>query len=225
MSWIRILTLIVLVMNIGIAAWWSVRPARPPASTPEREEPGVPGLVLLSELEQEGSESMPPAVRPPGVEASCFEVGPFMTQVDLRRAMSALATSALRIQFRESRAIVRRGYRVFIRSPGSREAALDIARSLSARGLDDYYVVTAGSEQDTISLGVYRDPQRAEARLREITALGFEPEIEPRNDEQAQFWIDLEVEKDADWRHPLGGYAGVSAAAIQCSAEQLGESP
>lgn len=223
MSWIRVLTLIVLVMNIGIAAWWYVRPARPPAPAPAREEPGVPGLVLLSEVEQEGAETVPPALRPPGVEAACFEVGPFMTQVDLRRAMNALATSALRIQFRETRAIVRRGYRVFIRSPGSREAALDIARSLSARGLDDYYVVTAGSEQDTISLGVYRDPQRAEARLREVTALGFEPEIEPRNDEQSQFWIDLEVPKDADWRHPLGGYAGVSAESIPCSAEQVGE--
>lgn len=222
MSWLRILSLIVLAMNLGVAAWWIWRPAPEPAAPLARTDPDLPGLTLLSEAASaNGTEAMPPALRTPGVPTACYEVGPFLTQVDLRRAMNALTPQAMRIQFRETRSVIRRGWRVYIASPGSREAALDIARLLSARGLDDYYVVTAGDEQNTISLGVYRDPQRAERRQAEVAAQGFSAAIAPRNDELPEFWIDLEVAEQSDWRRPLGGYTGVSSAPIPCNPDEL----
>lgn len=216
----RVLVLILLAMNAGVAAWWLLRPEplafeRPPAS-----EPGVPILHLLGEARssQEADQPGPaPALasaeRLPG---QCHEVGPFVTRIDLRRAMNALAGHAQRIQFRETRTVIRRGYRVFLPSPGSREAALALARQLSARGLDDYYVVTAGDDQNTVSLGLYRERGNAEQRQAEVLGLGFAAEVAPRNEELPQYWIDLEVPPGTDWRLALGGYAGVGSRPIPC---------
>ena len=51
---------------------------------------------------------------------------------------------------------------------------LATARSLAAQGVRDYYVVTAGPGENTVSLGLFREQRNAEARLAEVRALGIE---------------------------------------------------
>lgn len=220
----RVLVLLLLVMNIGVAVWWTLRPAPPAPAQAATAEPGVAGLRLLSELDPGASAEDSDAVAmtalalgPPAPSSECLQIGPFLTQIDLRRAMNAIAPAAQRIQFRETREVIRRGYRVFLPSPGSREAALEQARQLSRKGVSDYYVVTAGDEQNTISLGMYREQDNAETRLAQVRALGFEARVEPRNEELPQFWIDAELPLGSDWRARLGGYAGVGGQPIPCA--------
>jgi len=221
----RALVLILLAMNLGVALWAGLRPAALPAPLVAASEPGVPTIRLLSEVDPNlaapsaAEPDGPPLAIPPAPQRQCLQVGPLLTQIDLRRVVAALSPAAQRIQYRESRALIRRGYRVFLPSPGSREAALTLARQLSARGLRDYYVVTAGDEQNTISLGLYRDESNAQRRRDEVRALGIEPRLEPRNEELPQYWIDLEVLLDSDWRSALGGYVGIGSQEIPCAAE------
>ncbi|MCK7592227.1 SPOR domain-containing protein [Pseudomarimonas salicorniae] len=221
----RIVVLVLLVMNLGVGLWWWLRP-QPAEPVVAASEPGVPALQLLSE--QVVASAVPAEAEPVGPpqplaepEArDCLELGPWVTQVDVRRAMNVLTPAVNRIQFRETREVIRRGYRVFLASPGSREQALAIARELSARGLSDYYVVTAGDDQNSVSLGLFRDQNNANARLRQVRAQGFDAQLEPRNDELPQYWVDIDVDRGVDWRALLGRQGDIGTREIAC---ELGE--
>jgi hypothetical protein len=218
----RALLLSLLLMNLGVAAWWGLR-TPPPEPRPAAAEPGVPPLRLLSETENadggplsadaESVGQPPPAGAP---EQQCLQIGPFLTQADLRRAMGALTPVVSRIQFRESRVLTNRGFWVFLPAQGTREAALAAARELSAQGLRDYYVVTAGDQENTISLGLFRDRRNAESRRGEVQALGFSPDLQERTEEIPNYWIELAAAPGLDWRARLGGYAGVEARPRPC---------
>jgi hypothetical protein len=112
--------------------------------------------------------------------------------------------------------LTNRGFWVFLPAQGTREAALAAARELSAQGLRDYYVVTAGDQENTISLGLFRDRGNAETRRREVEALGFTPELQERTEEIPNYWIELAGAPDLDWRASLGGYAGVEGRPLPC---------
>src|SRR5690606_13345241 len=132
---------------------------------PPATESGVPPLRLLSELEGASSAELAAAPEPASAtDERCLEVGPFLTRTDLRRAFNALVPVALRIQFRETEVQSDRGWWVFLPAPESREQALATAPELSARGLRDYYVVTAGANANTVSLGQFRELANAESR-------------------------------------------------------------
>ena len=218
----RALFLSLLLMNLGVAAWWLLRPAPTLESAPATDE-GVAPLRLLSEVDAEGGVADAPELAGPAEPAGgdptqrCLRLGPFLTQADLRRAVNALTPAVERIQFSETRALTNRGFWVYLPAEGTREAALATARKLSAQGLRDYYVVTAGDRENTISLGLYRDLPNAEARRNEVQALGFVPQLSERQDETPNYWIELAAPKDLDWRAQLGGYAGVDEASIDCN--------
>ena len=217
----RALLLSLLLMNLGVATWWWLRPAPAPALAPATDE-GIAPLRLLSEVEAERAPvDTPELVGPPEPSGGdpnqrCLRIGPFLTQADLRRAMNALTPAVDRIQFSETRVLTNRGFWVFLPAQGTREAALATARDLSAKGLRDYYVVTAGDRENTISLGLYRDQVNAEARRNEVQTLGFAPQLQERQDETPNYWIELAGAPDLDWRAQLGGYAGVDSAPIDC---------
>ena len=218
----RALLLSLLLMNLGVAAWWNWR-TPPPEPRPPATESGVTPLRLLSETEApdtglisadaESVGQSDPAGTP---EQRCLQIGPFLTQADLRRAMGALTPTVSRIQFRETRVLTNRGFWVFLPAQGTREAALASARELSAQGLRDYYVVTAGDQENTISLGLFRDRANAQTRQREVQALGFAPELQERTEEIPNYWIELAAAPGLDWRARLGGYAGVEARPRPC---------
>lgn len=217
----RALFVLLLLMNLGVAAWWMLR-TPPPAPSLPASEPGIPPLRLLSEIERADPDTpVPELAAPRTTEADladlrCLQIGPFLTQADLRRAVNALTPNAERIQFRETRVLANRGFWVFLPAQPSREAALAAARELSAKGLRDYYVVTAGERENTISLGLFRDLANAEQRRDQVRAAGLDPELQPRTDEIPNYWIDLAVQPDVDWRVRLGGYVGVGTQDVAC---------
>ena len=86
---------------------------------------------------------------------------------------------------------------------GSRELALQTARTLSGNGITDYYVVTAGEQQNTISLGIFRDLENATKRHDAVAALGYDPTIEPRTEQTRQWWIDLAAAPGFAWKDLL----------------------
>lgn len=217
---LRALVVLLACMNLGVAAWWLLRPAPAPVAPPAVEA-GVASLVLLREAEpppppdavEMGAVPVPVPARP-----VCLSVGPFATPADLRAAMSALTPLVASIQYRETQATALRGYRVYLPAAASREAALATARELAARGVNDYYVVTAGDQENTVSLGQFRDLANAEARRDAIAALGFAPVLEPRTEQAPQWWIELAAEPGLDWRAATGAPGGVSATEVACGA-------
>ena len=219
----RALIALLLTMNLGVALWLWLRPAPESVVPQSHGDDQTPSLILLSEEEYEpdAAESVaepdsPPEPTPGLDRLACVEIGPFLTQADLRRAMNAFTPSAERLQFRETRALASRGYWVYLPAQGTRDAALATARELSGKGLRDYYVVAAGERENTISLGLFRELSNAEQRHAQVRAMGFDAQLQPRSDEIPHYWIDLAVEAGFDWRARISGYAGVAGTQVAC---------
>ena len=205
-------------LNLGVGLWWwlhrDAAPIEPPAL-----DAGTGSLVLLGEAElppanDQAEVGAVPVPMPDG--AACMSLGPFATPAELRVAMNALTPHVARIQFREVAASELRGYRVYLPAAGNREDALATARQLAARGVRDYYVVTAGAQENTVSLGLFRELANAETRRDELTALGFQPVLEPRTSEGSEWWIDLAAEAGFDWRARLSASDGLESREVAC---------
>lgn len=201
----RVLFLLLLALNIGGACWIAFAP-QPVAQPVLRSDPGVPALVLLSERDAApgAAPGATPAMHPGAASGDdvCLSIGPFQTQSDMRASLGAMSPVVKRIQYRDERATQSRGYWVFLEAMKSREEALGVARQLSAKGVRDYYVVTAGEQLNTISLGLFREQANAERRKAEIAGMGFAPQLIQRTEELPVYWIDFarSADKPVNWR-------------------------
>lgn len=216
---LRSIVVLLVCLNLGVGAWWVLRADPVPAPPPALDE-GTGSLVLLGEAE------LPPpsdaaevgAVPVPLPDSPvCHSLGPFATPAELRVAMNVLTPRVGRIQFREVPATQLRGYRVYLPAAGNREAALATARQLAARGVRDYYVVTAGAQENTVSLGLFRDLGNAEKRRDELAAQGFQAVLEPRTEDAAQWWIDYAAEPGFDWRTLLPDRSDIDTRPVDCT--------
>ena len=215
----RAVVVLLVVMNLGALAWWTLHASAHPAPVATTEA-GVAPLVLLSESEaaqQTGSsDELDAAPDPASATPRCLTIGPLATPADVRKAMNALSPLVGRIQYRLASGNVMHGYRVYVSALSTRDAALVAARKLAASNVSDYYVVTSGPQENTISLGLFNDLVNAEKRRDEIRALGFDARLEPRLDTAQQYWIDVAVARDFDWRQHLPGSDSLSARDIAC---------
>src|SRR6185437_13042195 len=135
---LRLLFLLLLALNLGAGAWllFGRAPARvvPPAA-----DPGVPELRLLSGQPAKAAARVP-STPAPAVAETCSTLGAFTTAVDMRTAMQALSPHVSRIQYREEQVSQLHGFWVYLPATADREAALDEARKLAGKGINDYYV-------------------------------------------------------------------------------------
>jgi len=198
--------LLLVCLNLAAALWWVAHAPAQALRLPITDA-GVPGLTLLAEAELDNAPaSAELAVAPARLDATpaCFSVGPFETPSALRRAVDALGTSVGKLQYREAQVQSTRGFRVYIPAAASRADALAGARTLAAQGMRDYYVVTAGPGENTVSLGLFREEENARKRLVEVQALGIKAVMEASSEERPQWWLEIAVAADYDWRTPLG---------------------
>ena len=103
----RLLVLLLLAANLGVAAWLFMTP-RAGTPAPVAADPGVAPLVLLSERQgtsAANAEELASAPEPAGAarDDRCLSLGPFPTQSDLRRALNALTPVVKRTRTRETR--------------------------------------------------------------------------------------------------------------------------
>jgi SPOR domain len=218
----RMLFLLMLALNIGVGCWLYFAP-HPSAQAFAATDSGVTKLVLLSEREHASEANAAELTSPPESAAdlrndSCASIGPFQTQADMRAALNAITPLVARIQYREAHATETRGYWVFLPAQSSREQALALARALSSKGVRDYYVVTAGDQQNTVSLGLFHDQGNAEKRRNEIAGLGFSPELIARTEELPVYWIDYaqDTHNPVNWRARIGAQGDLRQQPVTC---------
>ncbi len=214
---VRLLFLLLLALNLGAAAWLLFGRA-PVESFPPASDPGVPELRLLSETRKAAHPAAAATTAGPRERDACTTLGPFTTAVDMRAAVQALSPRVARIQYREESSQRSHGYWVYLPAAASREAALDAARQLASKGIHDYYVVTAGDSQNTISLGLFNDQSNAQNRLAQLQQLGFQAKVEQRVDSEPAYWVDYAVPEGAafDWQTWLPGRDDLGSKPIDC---------
>ena len=210
----RLLFLLLIAFNIGVAAWVAFG-REPTTPLPPATDPGVPELKLLSER---AGTPAPAKSRAALASDRCESIGPFPTQADMRVAMQTLTPHVPRIQYREEQTHQSRGFWVYLPALPTRDDALTTARALSSKNVRDYYVVTAGDQQNTISLGLFHDRGNADARRAQIAALGFKPQVSERVETLPVYWVDfvLPPQPGFDWQTWLPGRSDLQMQTVDC---------
>ena len=191
----RALIVLLIVANVGVAAWWLLR-APDTAPVAVQLPAGTPRLRLPAEV--------PPARRPAAIAAPasalasrCLAFGPFADAPALARARAALQPRVVRLQPRSGDAAPR-GWRVWIAPLPDRAAAQALAQRIAAAGFADYYVVVDGTEANGIALGRYGGEAAAREHARALQAAGFTAaQAEPLPGPGVQ-WLDVAAVADFD---------------------------
>ncbi len=215
----RALIVLLVVLNLGVAAWWMARGDAAIDDAPAPQPEGIARLQLLREVPRAraprpkpvatasaaSAEAAPAAAQSEGAPAAaqsegapaqerCYAIGPFADPAAGEAARKALQARVLRLRVRAVPApSPDRGWRVWLPPQADRAAAQAVAGRIAAGGFDDYYIVASGDEANSIALGRYGSEASARRRADALHAAGF-PDVraDPLGDAPASAtWIDV----------------------------------
>lgn len=162
---------------------------------PEKKVPAEPAPTPAASLVA-STENAPTSAKR---SYRCLAIGPFTNQVDLRSTRTALAPRTVRSRQRQEQTSESHGWRVFLPAQATRDLALAQARRLEAKGVKDYFVVSAAGElQNSVALGLFHDPANAKKRRDEVIAAGFPARMSERTEVTPVWWLDVVVPDDAN---------------------------
>jgi len=200
--------------NVGYFLW-----ARGIAKTPEAPAVGLPAATL--KLASESSETPRAAGLDAGNAAAagitgsmdapradagdavrqglltnvkrCISVGPFRDVSEAAHAATTLRGGGYDPRQRVADGEVWAGVWVYLPLPPSRAAGDQTLAKLKAGGIDDALEMPGPNEGSVISLGLYSEPKRAQTRVAQAQALGFNPGIADRKRTGNVYWIDIDL--------------------------------
>jgi hypothetical protein len=140
----------------------------------------------------------------------CISVGPFRDVSEAAHAATTLRGGGYDPRQRVADGEVWAGVWVYLQLPASRAAGDQILAKLKAGGVDDALEMPGPSDGSVISLGLYSEPKRAQARVAQAQALGFNPGIADRKRTGNVYWIDIDLKPTDSLLNPadLQGDAG-----------------
>jgi hypothetical protein len=140
----------------------------------------------------------------------CISVGPFRDVSEASRAATTLRGGGYDPRQRVADGDVWAGVWVYLPLPPARASAEQMLAKLKAGGIDDALEMPGPTEGSVISLGLYSEPNRAQARVAQAQALGFNPGIADRKRTGNVYWIDIDLKPTDSLVNPadLQGEAG-----------------
>lgn len=226
---VRLLFVLLGLANIALGAWLWLGQPYPARDALPAADPGIPMLQLLSEVPPDADSVAAPAVSASLASAAantvaadadderrCVALGPFATPQDLRVARQALEAKVERSRVRQEQVTESGSWWVYLPPATSRIQALARARQLADRHVSDYFVVSSGEHANSVSLGLFKDPDNARRRRDEVIAAGFPARMIQRAETVPAYWLDLVVPAGAgiDWRSPQ--LVGVQSHSTPC---------
>ena len=205
---IRASIVLLIALNLGVAAWWLLRDAPPPRA-PEPLPAGVVPLQLVGEPAAEGTASAaPPREAPPAAARQCFSLGPFENTLAATRAREGLDPD-VQVRLRREPVDSGQGWRVLIPPRDTIDDAQALARRIGEAGIEDFLVMREGADARAIALGRYGSEATARRRVEAMAAAGFEGAVAQPLGDAAQVWLDITAagEFDADAARTATGAA------------------
>jgi hypothetical protein len=123
----------------------------------------------------------------------CISVGPFRDVSEAAHAASTLRGGGYDPRQRVADGEVWAGVWVYLPLPATRPVAEQTLAKLKAGGIDDALEMPGPNEGSVISLGLYSEAKRAQARVAQAQALGFNPGIADRKRNGNVYWIDIDL--------------------------------
>jgi hypothetical protein len=140
----------------------------------------------------------------------CISVGPFRDVSEAAHAASTLRSGGYDPRQRVAEGEVWAGVWVYLPLPATRAVAEQTLAKLKAGGIDDALEMPGPNEGSVISLGLYSEPKRAQGRVAQAQALGFNPGIADRKRNGNVYWIDIDLKPTDSLLNPsdLQGESG-----------------
>jgi hypothetical protein len=123
----------------------------------------------------------------------CISVGPFRDVSEAAHAASTLRGGGYDPRQRVADGEVWAGVWVYLPLPATRPVVEQTLAKLKAGGIDDALEMPGPIEGSVISLGLYSDSKRAQARVAQAQALGFNPGIADRKRNGNVYWVDIDL--------------------------------
>ncbi|GAB3735313.1 SPOR domain-containing protein [Luteimonas pelagia] len=165
----RALLVLLVILNLGVAAWWIARPVPSPGAGPVQPD-GVARLRLASEVP---ADARPP---PPPEPVLCLRVGPYTADMDIAASRARLAEVASAVRETVERGEAPTRWRVML-PPDAGAAPEDRIARLASAGFDDVQPVQTGEEAGSIALGLFSGEVAARAHRDRIQASGFPAQL------------------------------------------------
>jgi len=140
----------------------------------------------------------------------CISVGPFREVTEAAHAAATLRAAHYDPRQRAAEGEVWAGVWVYLPTPAGRGAAEPILAKLKAGGIDDALEMPGPNDSSVISLGLFSEPKRAQARVAQAQAMGLNPGIADRKRTGNVYWIDIDLKPTDTLLNPadLQGEAG-----------------
>lgn len=220
----RYIFITLLLANIAFFVW-SQRLTPQAKNNFKAVDQGVNKLQLISEVEPNKTNNN----SQPGldnnnlnlnadVQQLCYSAGPFDVEANVHAAQETLDQVVLKSNIRKITTTQEAGYWVYLPALASRSEALKKGRDLAAAFVKDYYVVTSGDNENSISLGLYREPYNADNRIAELSTKGFKVNKEIRIEQWPEFWLDFSISETQINRLPSlkEAYPDISQNEVIC---------
>jgi hypothetical protein len=212
----RALLVLLVVLNLGVAAWWLARPEPGDARVPDAPS-GIPGLQLLSEV--------PPAALPEPEPVLCMRFGPYaLDDPTLAIAREHLEPRVLSVRTIPEATGPASRWRVML-PPSVDEDAGALVERLVASGFDDVQPVRDGPEAGSVALGLFGGESAARAHRDRLVAAGFPAQVQGDGGERRWLVADLDAAQavDVDVDALRAGARALQAAAVDCDAPMSGQ--
>jgi len=140
----------------------------------------------------------------------CISVGPFRDVAEAARAASTLRSGGYDPRQRVAEGDVWAGVWVYVPAPATRAASDQVLAQLKAGGIEDALEMPGPNDGSVISLGLFSEPKRAQARVAQAQSLGFNPGIADRKRTGNVYWVDIDLKPTDSVLKPsdLQGEAG-----------------
>ena len=140
----------------------------------------------------------------------CISVGPFRDVAEAARAASTLRSGGYDPRQRVADGEVWAGVWVYLPAPATRAASDQVLAKLKAGGIEDAMEMPGPNDGSVISLGLFSEPRRAQARVAQAQSLGFNPGIADRKRTGNVYWVDIDLKPTDSVLKPsdLQGEAG-----------------
>jgi hypothetical protein len=140
----------------------------------------------------------------------CISIGPFNDVSEAAHAATTLRGGGYDPRQRSADGEVWAGVWVYLPLPPTKAAGDQMLAKLKAAGIDDALEMPGPNEGSVISLGLYGESKRAQARVAQVQALGFNPGIADRKRTGSVYWIDIDLRPTDSLLNPadLQGQSG-----------------
>jgi len=191
------------------------------ATTSTAAVPGgaaVPGSAAVSggAAEPAASAATAGAIEPAASAAllsdvkRCISVGPFADVSEAAHAAATLRSGGYAPRQRVTEGEVWAGVWVYLPLPESGAAAAQLRAKIAAGGIDDVLDMPGPNDAPVISLGLFSDPRRAQARVAQAQKQGLNPATADRKRTGDVYWVDVDLKPTDSLLNPadLQGQSG-----------------